>query len=215
MNDESRKMLPIVGTVFLLLTGIVLIAYQYSRPRGGVIVLPGGVTYLGPSPTKATSEKVPIPADVSWATQTGKKYPYSFSYPTTLSLGFFPSDPFDAVTIFWGKTNPQENLLLRVENLKEIKGKEAYIKKSKKDYALDWWKDYSWKGISDIAEFTNSRGLKGYRAKYLDASGSAPFDHIFFEVPGRPELVVWMTSKLLQPEVFDKIVDSLQWNSTN
>ncbi len=200
--------------------------YLYSRPRGGTVVLPGGITYLGPSPTKATSdkrqaisEKIPIPSDAGWATQTGKKYPYSFLYPTSLSLGFFPNDPFDAVTIFWGDTNPQENLLLRVENIKDlpagrqgIKGKEDYIKKSKKDYALVWWKDYSWKGVSDISEFTNSKGLKGYRAKYLDASGTSPFDHIFFEVPGRPELVVWLSGRLVAADVFDRIIDSVGWN---
>jgi len=217
MDDDVKKTLPAIGAVFLILTGIVLLAYQYSRPRGGTIVLPGGVTYLGPSPTTynqqptTSSGKISIPPDANWAAQTGKKYPYSFLYPTSLSLGFFPGDPFDAVTIFGGDTNPQENLLIRIENLKEMKGKEGYLKKSKKDYVLDWWKDYTWKGVADITELTNSKGLKGYRAEYLDASGSSPFDHIFFEVPNRPELIIWMSGKMLEQRVFDKIVDSVEW----
>ncbi len=195
----------IAGAVFFILLGIVLLAYQYSRPRPGGIVLPGGITYLGPSPTPPpTPGKIPVPADTKWQTQSGKKYPYSFLYPSPLSLGVFPDDPFDAVTIFWGDTNPQENLLLRVETVKNPK-------KSKKDYVLDWWKDYTWKGVSDITEFKNSKGLKGYRAKYLDASGSSPFDHVFFEVPGRPELVIWMSGKMLEQGVFEKIVDSVMW----
>ena len=213
MNDDIKKNLPLIGVVFFILLGIVLLAYQYSRPRGGAIVLPGGVTYLGPSPTvqapsikSQAPNKISIPPDSVWATKEGKKYPYSFLYPTSLSLGFFPNDPFDAVTIFWGDTNPQENLLLRVETLKEPK-------KLKKDYVLDWWKDYAWKGVSDIAEFKNSKGLKGYRAKYLNASGTSPFDHIFFEVPNRPELVIWMSGKMLEQGVFDKIVDSVTWVS--
>lgn len=224
--SEEKKILPAIGVAFLILISIVVLAYQYSKPRTGTIVLPGGVTYLGPSPTaalsvpalseaegkrEALSEKIPVPADAAWATQTGKKYPYSFLSPSPLALGVFPNDPFDAVTIFWGDTNPQENLLLRVENLKEMKGKEGYIKKSKKDYALDWWKDYTWKGVADIAEFTNSKGLKGYRAKYLDASGTSPFDHVFLEVPNRPELVIWLSSKMVKQGVFDKIVDSVTW----
>lgn len=221
MNDDIKKTLPAVGGVFLVLLGIVLLAYQYSRPRTGAIVLPGGVTYLGPSPKvqetinnkQKASGKIPIPADAAWATQTGKKYPYTFLYPSTLSLGVFPNDPFDAVTIFWGDTNSQENLLFRVENLKEMKGKEAYIKKPKKDYVLDWWKDYTWKGVADIAEFKNSKGLAGYRAKYLDASGSSPFDHVFFEIPNRPDLVIWLSGKMLEQGVFDRVVDSVDWTS--
>lgn len=229
MEDTPQDLQPInikqVGSMasiaFLVLTGIVLLSYQYSRPRGGTIVLPGGVTYLGPMKSaKETRDKgqetgkggkVPVPADAGWTTREGKKYPYSFLYPTSLSLGFFPNDPFDAVTIFWGDTNPQENLLIRVENFKEMKGKEGYITKPKKDYVLSWWKDYAWKGVADIAEFTNSKGLKGYRAKYLDTTGSSPFDHIFFEVPNRPELVIWLSGKMLEAGVFDKIVDSVEW----
>lgn len=210
--SEEKGFLPAVGIAFLVLTGIVLLAYQYSRPRPGTIVLPGGITYLGPSPTaqetrdrrQETSWKIPVPEDSVWATQTGKKYPYSFLYPSSLSLGVFPNDPFDAVTIFWKDTNPQENLLLRVETIKDKK-------KPKKDYVLDWWKDYTWKGVADISEFTNSKGLKGYRAKYLDASGTSPFDHVFFEVPDRPELVLWLSGKMLEQGVFDKIVDSVAW----
>lgn len=218
MSDDGKRVAAVVGTAFFILTGIVFLAYQYSKPRTGAIVLPGGVTYLGPSPTdaksdkqKAISDNIPIPADAAWTTQTGKKYPYSFLYPSTLSLGVFPDDPFDAVTIFWGDTNPQENLLLRVENLKEMNGKAGYVKKPKKDYVLDWWKDYTWKGVADIMEFTNSKGLKGYRAKYIDTSGSSPFDHVFLEVPGQPELVIWLSGKMLPKEMFDRIVDSVTW----
>ncbi len=224
--DDFKKTLPVVGMAFFILSGIVLLAYLYSRPRGGSVVLPGGVTYLGPSPMVQNQKsniknqkeiqqmqtgKISVPNDAPWVTQTGKKYPYSFLYPSSLSLGVFPDDPFDAVTIFWGDTNPQENLLLRVENLKEIKGKEVYIKKPKKDYVLDWWKEYNWKGVADITEFVNSKGLKGYRTKYLDTSGSSPYDHVFFEVPNRAELVIWMSGKLLEPSVFDRLVDSVTW----
>lgn len=212
---DWKKNVAVVGTAFLILISIVTLAYLYSRPRGGAIVLPGGVTYLGPSPKesqeskvksqKSTQKKTSVPEDSAWATQTGKKYPYSFLYPSSLSLGVFPDDPFDAVTVFWEDTNPQENLLLRVETVHDIK-------QSKKDYALDWWKDYTWRGVADVVEFTNSRGLKGYRAKYLNDSGTTPYDHVFFEVPRRPELVIWMSGKMLEQDVFDRIVDSVTWS---
>ncbi|MBI4066296.1 hypothetical protein HY411_01125, partial [Candidatus Gottesmanbacteria bacterium] len=57
MRDDLTRVLPMVGIVFTILTGIVIVGYLYSRPRGGTIVLPGGITYLGPSPTKAISDK--------------------------------------------------------------------------------------------------------------------------------------------------------------
>ncbi|MEK9143172.1 MAG: hypothetical protein AAB481_00895 [Patescibacteria group bacterium] len=223
MNDDTKKTLPAVGTVFLILSGIVLLAYQYSRPRTSAIVLPGGVTYLGPSPTQNSglrtqdsrkkTNKIPVAADAVWATQTGKKYPYTFLYPSTLSLGVFPNDPYDAVTIFWGDTNPQENLLLRVENINACKESPCKTARTLLAYVLDWWKDYTWKGVADITEFKNSKGLKGYRAKYLDGSGFSPFDHVFFEVPNRPELVIWLSGKMLEKGVFDKIVESVEWKS--
>lgn len=194
MSDEVKKALPAIATAFAVLCGMVILAYLYSRPREGSIVLPGGITYLGPSPTQTP-----------WATQTGKKFSYSFLYPSSLSLGVFPDDPFDAVTIFWQDTNPQENLLLRVETIPEPK-------QPKKDYVFSWWKQYNWKGVAGISEFTNGKGLKGYRAKYIDASGKSPYDQVFLEVPGRPELLIWLSGKMVGPAVFDKIVESVSWS---
>lgn len=199
--DETKKVLVVTVVAFLILTAAAVAAYSYSASRPGSLVIPGGVTYLGPKPT----------ADVTSAEQKGKIFPYSFSYPSTLSLGVFPGDPFDAVTIFWGNTNPQENLLLRVEDLNKIPNMKSYVGKSKKSYVENWWKQYDWKGAASVSEFTNSKGLKGYRAKYTDAGGTSPHDNIFFEIPGRPELVIWMSGKLLEQPVFDRIVDSVTW----
>ena len=221
MRSNNANVFSAVVSTFVVLTGIVLLAYLYSRPRVGTVVLPGGITYLGPTESatpvsrvkrQVSSEKISVPTDSALATQTGKKYPYSFLYPSSLSLGVFPNDPFDAVTIFWGDTNPQENLLLRVENINVCKESPCKAARTLLAYVFDWWKDYTWKGVADISEFTNSKGLKGYRAKYLDSSGSSPFDHIFLEVPGRPELIIWMSGKMLEQGVFDKIVDSVTWS---
>lgn len=212
--EETKQTLVVAGVAFIILTTITILAYQHAKGRQGGLVFPAGITYLGPTPTQAPpppSDKIAVPANTSWALQGGKIYPYQFSYPTMLSLGVFPGDPYDAVTIFWGNSNPQENLLLRVEDLNKIPDMKQYIGTSKKDYAQIWWKQYSWKGVASVDAFTNSKGMKGYRAKYVDSQGKTPADNIFFEVPGRPELVVWMFSRLLEPTVFDKIVDSLSW----
>lgn len=204
--------------VVLILTIAIFAAYRYSKNRTGTVVLPGGITYLGPTPTQAPpksgdSSTIAIPANTNWVTYNGKIFPYNFLYPSSLSLGVFYNDPFDSVTIFWGNTNPQENLLLRVEDLNKIPNMTSYISKSKKEYAQNWWKQYSYKSVSSITQFTNSKGMDGYRTKFVNADGSLSSDNVFFEVPGRPELVIWMSTRLLSQTTFDKIVDSLSWKS--
>lgn len=211
---ELQKTLVIAGGAFLVLVSATYLSYRQSKSRTPQIVLPGGVSYLGLSETpvpKPVSGKIAVPNDAIWDTWKGKKYPYSFSYPTSLSLGFFPNDPFDAVTIFWGNTNPQENLLLRVENLSADPKNKQYVKGSKRTYVENWWKQYSFTGISTIEEFTTTHGLKGYRVGYKDSSGKTPYEHVFLEVPGKPELVVWLSQKLLEKPIFDKVVESLTW----
>ncbi len=208
----------ITVALVIILTGGTIWAYVYASKRPSTIVLPGGVTYLGPSQSSEQIEpqqdpnKINLLPNAQWQEQRGKLFPYSFSYPNNMSLGVFPNDPFDAVTIFWGNTNPQENIFLRIENLNQLKGMKSYITKPKLEYARDWWKQYNWKGVANVSEFTNSKGLKGYRAKYLDASNQTPYDHVFFEVPNRSDLVIWMSGRLLTQPLFDKIVDSVSWN---
>lgn len=203
----DRKILILTTFLFILLTGLTYVAFLSAKNRTPNIVLPGGVTYLGPSPTQqATSDKIQIADNAKWTTQIGKKYPYSFLFPETLSLGVFPNDPFDAVGIYWNNLDASANLLLRVETISQGVGV--------KEYATTWWKQYSWKGVADVLEFTNKNGLKGYRAKYINEKGETPYDNVFIEVPGRRDLVIWMASGLLEPAIFDKIVDSVSWKTT-
>lgn len=215
MPDFQNKTVVIISIAIsaLLLVGVVG-AYRSAKSRTSTIVLPGGITYLGPNTSPApqpASPYIPIPADAAWSTQKGTVLPYTFLYPASLSLGIFPGDPFDSVTIFWQNTNSQENIFFRVENLNNLKGQQKYVGRPKLEYAQNWWRQYSWKGVSDVSPFTNSNGLKGYRAKYVDAAGKTPHDNIFFEVPTRPELVIWMASRLVEPTIFDKMVDSVTW----
>ncbi|OGG14485.1 hypothetical protein A2875_02080 [Candidatus Gottesmanbacteria bacterium RIFCSPHIGHO2_01_FULL_46_14] len=193
------KQVLVMTAAILLLTIGTIVAFESAKRRTPTIVLPGGITYLGPSPLAA-----PVPPADEWVTYQGKLFPYSFSYPKSLSLGVFPNDPFDSVTIYWGNTNPQENLLLRVE--KRSPAATPII-----EYARDWWKQYNWSGVKSVEQFKNSKGLTGYRAKYIDSTGKTPYDNIFFEVPGKPELVIWMSGKLLDQETFDRLIESVSW----
>lgn len=201
------------GVIVIILASATVAAYRYAKNRIGSIVLPGGITYLGPVSEQKPKEpgRFTIAADTPWAEYRGLVYPYTFSYPATLPLGVFPNDPLDAVTIFWGGNDARLNLILRVENLNTIPNVKQYVNSSKRKYSEDWWKQYNWTGVGSITEFTNARGLKGYRAKYLDGNGQTPFDNIFFEVPGHNDLVIWMSGSLLDQAVFDRIVDSVAW----
>src|SRR5438046_178673 len=105
MDDPIQKLglqsaLPIIA-VSIVLFGIVFWSFKSAQEKVGTVVLPGGVTYLGPSPTpgsvapttqKNPSEKtpqpnlidgriIPIVPNSPWAEMSGKKYPYKFSYP--------------------------------------------------------------------------------------------------------------------------------------
>ncbi|MBI4065030.1 hypothetical protein HY409_01505 [Candidatus Gottesmanbacteria bacterium] len=228
--EDYKKILPVAVIIVIVLTSISVLAYISAKNRTPTIVLPGGITYLGPSEAAPTqnsklktqneiqpiqSGKIPIPPDAKWSTQTGRKYPYSFLYPSTLPLGVFPNDPYDAVGIFWNNQDASANLLLRMEDLNQIKEGKEFVAKSKKEYANIWWKQYGYKSVASIEKFTNRNGLTGYRAKYMSDKGQTPYDNVFFEVPNRPELVIWMASGLLSQSVFDRIVDSLSWKTND
>lgn len=204
----------IIGSILLIAA---IGAYFSAKTKTGTIVLPGGITYLGPTPTTPAETRgngaiIPVPPESLWIERKGTTYPYSFSHPVSLSLGIFPDDPFDAVTVFSPGTDANANIFIRVEDLARLK-KSDYAGKTK-EYAQNWWKDYSWKGAGEVTEFTNTAGLKGYRAKYLNDRNITPYDHVFFAVPGKPNLVIWMSGRLFEPQVFDRMVDSVSWMST-
>ncbi|MBU1326676.1 hypothetical protein KKC61_00880 [Patescibacteria group bacterium] len=221
--SSNTKATLMVACVFAVVASLAIFgAYKQARSKPGSIVLPAGINYLGPIPSQtahfpisqsAPLKTITIDPSTPWIEYKGILYPYAFSHPESLSLGFFPNDPFDSVAIFWGNTPAQENLFIRVEDLNRIPNMTEYVAKPKILYAQNWWKQYNWKDLAEVTEFTNKRGLKGYRAKYLNQNDQTPFDNVFFEVPQRPDLVIWMTGKLLDQSTFDKIVDSVSWGT--
>jgi hypothetical protein len=213
--ENYRPVIIIAVILSFVLFAATIVSFQVAKRRTSSTVLPGGTTYLGPSPTPppvALQEgQIPVPDTASWGQHKGQTFPYAFDYPTSLSLGFFPGDPFDGVTVFYENTDPQKNIFLRVENLRQMTGMTGYVNKAKLEYIKEWWKQYNWTGVASVTVFTNSAGLTGYRAKYLDNQGKTPYDNVFFEIPGRTELVVWISGRLFAQQVFDRMVDSLSW----
>ncbi|MCJ7826027.1 hypothetical protein MUP56_00205, partial [Patescibacteria group bacterium] len=147
-----------------------------------------------------------------WNIWKGKRFPYQFSYPETLPLTGFPNDPSDSAGISWNGKKPSENIIMSVIELSKNKALTPYIKKPKKEFVENWWKQFSGlSGVSAIAEFTNKKGLKGYKTRFINAQGQTPNLDIFFEVPNNPSLIIRIANGILDETVFDTIVESVEW----
>lgn len=216
-NLDIKKIAIYAVLLAVLLGGAIYIAYRYSQKQSGNIVLPGGVTYLGPSPEGESENKPPTapirftaPADVEWNIFGGTVYSYTFSFPKTLPLVVFPSDLTDSVAIAWGNIPPQQNILLNVELID--KRDSTYVNKPKIEYVRNWYKYFSGlKGVAKVEPFTNTNGLKGYRASYINTADQSPNVDVFFEIPGQPTIMIHLANGILDPEIFNRIVDSLRW----
>jgi len=215
-EPDPRIILPVLLISAMLFAGVYW-AYNSAKSHQGSIVLPGGITYLGPSPTPtprissrtSTNIHIPVPSGTAWVERRGQSLSYSFLYPESLSLGVFPNDPYDSITVFYENTDANANIFFRVDNLTALK-KTEYIGKPM-EYAQNWWRDYAWSGVSNVTKFTNKQGLTGFRATYTSSDNTTPYDHVFFEIPDRDDLIIWISGKLFEPAVFDRMVDSVSW----
>jgi hypothetical protein len=98
-----------------------------------------------------------------------------------------------------------------VDDLRRTEALKKYITTSKRAYVEEWWKQFGGlKGVSSIVEFTNSKGIKGYRAKYINTNNQTPNEDVFFEV-AEPHFVIHIASGVLDPAVFEGIIDSVSW----
>lgn len=220
---QSIKVAAIAGVVGIVLIGFIFIQYSMVKNRQGTIVLPAGDTYLGPTPTPVPQEqsqpasaqqeqKFTAPENDDWVTVRGNVYDYSFRAPSALTLVTFDDDPYDIYAIDWNNLNPSSNVLIGVDNLKNDENKVQYVDQPKRTYVDNWWRQFgALKGVSSVVPFVNSQGLQGYRAKYFNQQNQTPFLDVFFEVPGRPELVIHLANGVLSDDVFERIIDSITW----
>ncbi len=201
----------------------------------GILVLGGGIYFAyrstltksnlseningSPLPVSTSSSPNPptaplrftIPTDTKWYTVKGKIYPYEFSVPSSLPLVIFPGDQTDSIAISWGNIPPQENVLLNIELINKRDPK--YLNLFKSDYVQNWYKFFSGlKGVKNVEPFTNKNGLKGYKATYINLAGDSPNLDVFFEVPDKPDIMIHLANGILDPALFDRIVDSVSWN---
>jgi len=220
-NIQSPVLL-LAFAISIFLASLLYLSYHLANTNKGTIAIPAGNTYLGPTAKKQTetvSTKTPssdtlftASFDTPWNTWTATKFPFSFSYPKTLTLSGFPNDPMDAVGITWNGKKPQENILISVIDLSKNKTFETLINKPREEFITAWWKQYSGlKGATPIIEFTNKNGLKGYKTRFINTEEKTPNLDIFFDVPNQKNLILRIANGILDPSIFDAIVDSVDW----
>jgi len=226
-TQHSISIIILLLSFSFFLCSLVFLFYHLANTNNGSIAIPAGKTYLGPSELQPewTNFSPPTPqpeindqslftADTStlWKTWTGKTYPYAFSYPETLPLAGFPNDPSDSVGMSWKGKKPQEHILINVIDLSKNTAFTPYISTSKKEFVQNWWKQFSGlKGVSSLTEFTNTKGLKGYKTRFINSDGQSPNLDIFFEVPKNPNLMIRIANGIIDPTVFDTMVESVEW----
>ena len=220
MSEEKQKndiaKAALAAVVGLAVLGVaVFAAYRFATQQRADVVLPGGTTYLGTSPTLAPQPstaplRFTIDPTTAWVERRGFVYPFLFSYPQTLELVVFINDPSDSIGIVWGNIPPQQNLLFNMEKIEDRDPTAA--RQLKIDFVRNWWKNFSGlKGVASVTQFTNSNGLKGYRASYINYADASPNVDIFFEAPKNPEIMLHFANGILDPAVFDRIIDSVAW----
>lgn len=194
-NNPVKNTLMIAVGISTTLILLVVLRHNLAFQKSGTIVLPAGGTYLGPS--SSPSPLPPVALAEGGAVISGRIYPYSFEAPDTLTLVTFPNDPYDIYALSINNQPPEQNVLIGVD--KAEGGKRAYVE--------NWWKQFGGlKGVESITQFTNSNGLKGYKAKYINGSGI----DVFFESPDG-KYMIHLANGPLSKQVFDAIVDSVKW----
>lgn len=170
MNHKSAVIIIIIIISAILSLGVIL-SYQSTLKRSATIILPGGITYLGPSPAPAPTITVqtetkdgkftaPVVVD-QWLIWKGNKYPFTFRYPPTLPIAGIVKDAGDAVGVGWKNSQPEESILFRI----------------------------------------------------VKTSTPKPTSGVRKSIPGRTDLVAQFTNPILDPPVFNAIVESFEWNS--
>ncbi|MCX6793608.1 MAG: hypothetical protein NTY06_00715 [Candidatus Gottesmanbacteria bacterium] len=199
-NDAFSYKKTVVVAIGITVIGTILVILHYRQisNRPGTIIIPAGNTYLGPTPTPK-----PPTNDTALHTVKGHIYPYTVSVPATITLITFPNDPYDMYAITG--SDPASNVLIGIDA-------KANPSETKSTYIQNWWKQFSiLTGVKSVDSFTNSKGLKGYKVKFLNATGENPSLDIFFEVPNKPQYVIHLSNGTLDPIVFANIVDSVSW----
>jgi hypothetical protein len=214
-KEQLTKTLIIASIMSAIGVIAIIFFHNMSFQKNSTIVLPAGGTYLGSTP----GTTIPTPLTTiqtsdsknGMVTIKGRIYPYTFEAPDSLKFVTFPNDPYDIYALVIDNKPADQNVLIGVDDLKKTQELKTYITGDKRVYVENWWKQFGGlTGVSTITPFTNSQGLKGYRAVFINSSGQTPTVDVFFETPN-PEHVIHLANGPLPKTTFEAIVDSVAW----
>ncbi len=211
-KSENSLTPKLVASLVLAVLLIIVIVYTLIKLIQGKSVIPSSTN---PTPTAGPVQTQQIrrftaPDDIAWKTTSGKIYPFSFSYPENMILNIFIGDVTDSVAVVWDNIPVQQNILFNIEFV-DKRDPEA-VDKPKIEFVKNWYKNFSGLiGLERIEKFTNTGGLVGYKAIYINTAGQTPNTDVFFELPNRPTLMLHVANGIIDPKIFDRIVDSVRW----
>lgn len=227
MEEETIPVQSVIRTVVIvgvcvgILLTVIIVWYVWTNRRAGTPVFHSGLTYTGPTPSAAPNQAPAASGDVftaeattPWIEYQGEIYPYTFEAPQTLNVVRLGENPYDIYAVSWKNILPESNVLIGVDNLNNNENLRQYVNEPKISYVENWWRQFgALNGVASITPFTNAKGLKGYKAKYLSGGQPSKTDDVFIEVPGRKELVIHLANGVLDKPIFDRIVDSVSFAS--
>lgn len=200
-----------VGVLVLFLVLIGGIYFWVSKKNKGAVVFPAGINYMGPSNLTPvpTVDMTQLGKSGKWLQTTGKIYKYVFVYPAELQVTAFMNDQSDKHAWVTGIASPQQSIAFTVETVSDF---DKQYEDDLEGFAGNYWKKFGGlAGAKSVEPFTNSKGLKGFKAVYVDKTGKVINTNYFFAVPDDPNHVLQVINGIIPETVFMQIVNSVEF----
>ena len=196
-QESPKSSLSVISIVVLVLfLAVVFFLYSWvSKKNKGEVVFPSGINYTGnetspapPQPLRPTYDWDKLGGSSDWANFTSPKGQYTFQYPKGIIPLIFPGDANDSVTFDVSNIPAQFNLMGLMERVSNYDKKMVGDQES---FVNNYWRFFGGlKGVNKAEEFTNEKGLKGWKASYVNKSNVVTSDNYFLVVPGDDDRIL-------------------------
>lgn len=200
-----------VGVLVLFLVLIAGIYFWVAKKNKGGVVFPAGINYMGPSNLTPipTVDLTQLGKSGKWLQTSGKIYKYSFIYPAELQVTAFINDQSDKLAWVTGIGSPQQSIAFTVESVASLDPK---YEGDLEGFAGNYWRKFNGLGgAKSVEPFTNSKGLKGFKAVYADKTGKTINTNFFFAIPDQSDKVLQVINGIIPENIFMQIVNSIEF----
>lgn len=205
----------VILVIFLLLVaGVYLWVVKKNK---GQVIFPAGINYLAPQTTSPGTftylyDFTKLGQSTDWTTLKGKIYPFSFQYPKAMAPLTFTGDKTDAVAFKISQIPPEQSLIFVMETISE---RDKTLVDKPEEYVRNYWKFFSGlKALKKISDFTNEKGLVGYKASYMTKANTITNDYYFFKIEGDSDHLLHF-SNIFPADgqtLFTRMLNSLEYN---